>query len=163
MARTAGAKLNILLHIFDLTHLLLVQRLLPPGATNSPVILASDETQLSKFQGDKSAWPVYLLIGNISKDICRKPSMRATVLLGYIPSDGLDVIEDDAARSKANWQLYHDCMQRMLKPLIQAGKDGVLMVCSDGRQRCIYPIIAAYIADHPEQCLVACCKNNLVS
>jgi hypothetical protein len=33
---------------------------LPSGATIAPVILASDKTQLSRFKGDKSAWPVYV-------------------------------------------------------------------------------------------------------
>lgn len=58
---------------------------LPPGATIAPVILASDKTKLSQFQGDKEAWPVYMTIGNITKDIHRQPSGHATVLIGYLP------------------------------------------------------------------------------
>jgi hypothetical protein len=42
---------------------------LPKGAVIAPVILASDKTSLSQFGGDKQAWPVYLIIGNISKAI----------------------------------------------------------------------------------------------
>ncbi len=133
---------------------------LPEGATVAPIIISSDETQLSKFRGDKTAWPVYLSIGNISKDIRRKTSMRATVLLGYIPSEGLDIIEDSADRSKANWQLFHDCVRRMLLPLKKSGKEGRNMLCGDGYTRLVFPIIAAYVADYPEQCLIACCKNN---
>ena len=58
---------------------------LPPGATIAPVILASDKTNLSQFRGDKQAWPVYLTIGNISKDIHCQPCSHGTVLIGYLP------------------------------------------------------------------------------
>ena len=39
-----------------------------PGATIMPVILSSDKTQLSRFR-NKSAYPVYMTIGNIPKSI----------------------------------------------------------------------------------------------
>ena len=45
------------------------EKKLPPGCTTVPVILASDKTHLSDFSGNKSAWPVYLTIGNIKKAI----------------------------------------------------------------------------------------------
>ncbi|KAI6017785.1 hypothetical protein BKA83DRAFT_17150 [Pisolithus microcarpus] len=46
-----------------------MQGKLPAGTTVAPVILLSDKTSLSVFSGDKKAWPIYLTIGNISKDI----------------------------------------------------------------------------------------------
>ena len=55
------------------------------GTTMAPLILSSDKTQLTQFQGDKKAWPVYLTIGNVSKNIQHQPSMHATVLVGYLP------------------------------------------------------------------------------
>ncbi|KAG1788448.1 uncharacterized protein HD556DRAFT_1312038 [Suillus plorans] len=65
-----------------------------------------------KDSGNQEVWPVYLTLGNISKEI--------------------------------------RC----------AGQDGVDMTCPDQQVRRMHPIVAAYIADFPEQCLVACCMEN---
>ncbi|KAI5985083.1 hypothetical protein EDD15DRAFT_2374582 [Pisolithus albus] len=133
-----------------------MQLRLPEGATIAPVILASDKTQLSRFRGDKSAWPVYLTIGNISKDLRGQVSSHATILLGYIPVGHFDIFSEKV-RPIARYRLFHHCMTSILAALVTAGKSGTYMTCADST---IHWILAAYVADYPEQCLVACCMEN---
>jgi hypothetical protein len=122
----------------------------------APVILSTDETQLTAFKGDKSAYPVYLTIANISKEIRRRPSARANVLIGYLPTSKFACYKDSKDRTLAGYRLFHSCMRTVLKPLVQAGTDGVPMTCPNGNARLTFPLLAAYVADYPEQCKVVC-------
>jgi hypothetical protein len=132
---------------------------LPKGATIAPLILSSDKTLLSNFRGDTSAWPVYLTIGNIPKEVRRKVSAHATILLGYLPIPKFDCYSEKT-RSLAKYRLFHYCMEKIVSFLKDAAVAGIDMMCSDGWIRNIWPILAAYVADYPEQCLVACCMEN---
>ncbi|KAF8495591.1 hypothetical protein JB92DRAFT_2834758 [Gautieria morchelliformis] len=121
-----------------------LQEKLSKGATISPIIIASDKTQLSQFSGDKQAWP---------------PSKQAMVLLGYLPVTKLECLSPERRKERA-YRLFHYCMSLILEPLIAAGKDGVYITCSDSQIRHIFLILASYIADYPEQCLVAAIREN---
>jgi hypothetical protein len=109
---------------------------------------------------NKSAYPVYMTIGNLPKDIRRKPSHHGHILLGYLPTTRLEHMTNKAGRRRAIANLFHASMRQILKPLRQAGIEGVKMASGDGvTQRC-HPILAMFVGDYPEQTLVACCKNN---
>ncbi|KAF5343887.1 hypothetical protein D9757_015253 [Collybiopsis confluens] len=139
-----------------------LQQLIPEGGTVAPVILASDKTQLTQFTGNKNAYPVYLTIGNIPKSLRRKPGSRACTLIAYLFADKLDKVGlNDTSLKLRNYELFHRSMSVILEPLKTAGHPsgpGIQMVGSDGAVRRVYPLLAAYIADYPEQCLVTCTK-----
>ncbi|KAI0276820.1 hypothetical protein BC826DRAFT_876678, partial [Russula brevipes] len=135
------------------------QAKLPLGATVAPVILSTDKTHLTKLSGDQTAWPVYFSLGNISKALRRQPSSHSTILIGYLPVCKMDHVPENH-RSVEIYRLFHHSMHRILQPMEESGRRGIDVVCGDGVVRSVYPILASYIADYPEQCLVACCKEN---
>ncbi|KZT05795.1 uncharacterized protein LAESUDRAFT_737368 [Laetiporus sulphureus 93-53] len=115
------------------------------GAVVASMILASDKIQLSVFGNDKMAC-------NIDKVTRHQPLAHATTLLGYISVPKLKCFEEKT-RSNVQYQLFHHCMSK-------AGQQGMQMLCADGHIHVVFLILAAYIANYPEQCLIVCCKEN---
>jgi hypothetical protein len=136
-----------------------VKVLLPSGGTLVPIVISSDKTQLTAFSGNKSAWPVYLTISNINKSMRHKISLHSSILIGYLPVKKLECYSE-GNRSIQLYRLFHYCMSTILKPLIAAGRNGVFMDCADRFICHCFPILASYVADNPEQTLIACCKAN---
>ncbi|KAG8716653.1 hypothetical protein FRC08_009076 [Ceratobasidium sp. 394] len=133
------------------------EKLKDKGAvTIAPLIIATDQTKLSVMCGGQVAYPVYLTLGNINKHWRRKSSKRAMVLLGYLPVEAFEDVENDEERRRLKAELVHRSMEVLLEPLKKASEEGVEMWCPDGRRRRVYPRIAAYLADWPEQNLQAC-------
>ncbi|KAM6491269.1 hypothetical protein JOM56_013508 [Amanita muscaria] len=130
-----------------------------PGATVAPVLLSSDRTQVTLF-GSKTAYPVYLTIGNLPKEIRRKPSCGGQVLLAYLPASKLKHVPCVASRQRMLANLFHFCLQRILEPLEIARIEGVVMRDGLGTARCIHPILAIYVGNYPEQVLVTCTKTG---
>ncbi|KAG0693111.1 hypothetical protein DFH29DRAFT_985579 [Suillus ampliporus] len=137
----------------------IVQNRLPVGAALAPVIIATDKTQLTQFSSSKSAYPIYLTLGNIPRAIHRKPSQQAYFLLGYLSVD--KILKDDLSSrevSSRTQRLFHDSLHIILEPLKIAGAEGVEITGGDGCVHLVFPVLACYVADYPEQCLVTCSK-----
>ncbi|KAJ8090904.1 hypothetical protein PM082_024827 [Marasmius tenuissimus] len=126
-----------------------------PGATIIPVILSSDKTQITLVR-NKTAYPVYLTIGNLPKGIRRKPSKQGQILVAYLPTTQLKHMVTKASRRRAVANLFHACVGSLLAPLREAGVNGIILASGDGVKRRCHPILAAYVADYPKQILVTC-------
>ncbi len=129
------------------------------GATIIPVIISSDKTQLTLFR-NKTAYPVYLTIGNIPKEIRWKPSRHAQILLAYLPTTHLQHITSPTSRRRALANLFHACMHRVLTPLKEAGINGVKMSSSDRNVYRTHSIFATFVGDYPEHILATCFKSG---
>ena len=97
-----------------------------------------------------------MTIGNIPKEIRRKPSRCAQMLIGYIPITKLVGIKTKAGRCRALPNLFHFCMKILLAPLASHSKTGLPMMSGDGIWHRCHPILANFIGDYPEQILVTC-------
>ena len=100
------------------------------------------------------AYPVYLTIGNLLKSIHHKPSRQGQILLAYLPSTCLLHITNKAAHRRTQANLFHAAMGYILAPLKDAGIQGIEMSSGDGIICHGHPILAAYVGDYLEQCLV---------
>ncbi|KAG9080488.1 hypothetical protein FRC06_006521 [Ceratobasidium sp. 370] len=137
-----------------------IQNILGRHATVAPIIISTDKTKMTIFSGNQKAWPVYMSLGNIDSKIRRQPSERATLLIGFIPVSNLSNISDADKKSQCGWQLFHSCMESILEPLKELSRTGLDVLCADGGLRRVFPILAAYIADFPEQATIACVRES---
>jgi Plavaka transposase len=136
-------------------HIIVIQEALEqdnPGATIVPIIISTDKTLLTQFR-NKNAYPVYLTIGNIPKEIRCKPSCRAYVLLGYLPTTRLENEANKASRRRQLANLYHACMSKILHPLKHTGESSIFMTTGDGVTHRNHPLLACFAGDYPEQVL----------
>ncbi|KAG9123430.1 hypothetical protein FRC07_014952, partial [Ceratobasidium sp. 392] len=121
------------------------------NGTVVPLIISTDKTTMTNNPLGDMAHPVYLSIGNISKTIRRKPTKRAMVLVGYLPVDSFKDVKHDDTRRRFRCELFHRSLACIFEPLKTASSEGELAWCADGYLRHIYPVIASWVADWPEQ------------
>ena len=85
--------------------------------------------------------------------------MHACVLLGYLSVNKISRAGLTQREQRAhNQRIFHESMRLILAPLREAGRKGVEMTGGDGSVHLVFPVLAAYVADYPEQCLVTCTK-----
>ncbi|KAG8735486.1 hypothetical protein FRC10_010466, partial [Ceratobasidium sp. 414] len=100
--------------------------------------------------------PVYLSLGNISKTIRHRLTKQAMLVIGYIPVDSFEDVADEGTHRQYRSKLFHRSLKKIFEPLKTMLSEGTLAWCADGYLHHIYPIIASWVANWPEQNEVAC-------
>jgi len=127
------------------------QNAVPEGGTVIPLLFGSDKTHLTNFSGDKAAWPLYMTLGNIKKEVRRQSSKRAWVLVALLP---IPPKHPESGEIQMTW---HTAINKVLEPIkdVNLNGSGYSLDCPDGKVRQCYPIVAAWIADYMEYVVVA--------
>ena len=143
------------------------------GSVFCPIILGSDKTTVSVAMGHNEYRPVYLSIGNlrnsfrrahcngvallgflaIPKSLCPFPSLLVHLLI-YRLENHIDDI--DARFRKFRHQLFHSSLAKILESLKPGMTTPDLVRFPDRHYRKVIYGLGPYIADYPEQALLAC-------
>ncbi|KIK18560.1 hypothetical protein PISMIDRAFT_14270 [Pisolithus microcarpus 441] len=110
------------------------QDALPPSATILGVVLSSDKTNISIMTGNRMAHPILISLANIDTGFIEKTTHICSLL--------------------QDW-LFHQVLNWVLTPLKTAATVGIMMNDPVGNLRYCYTLLASWIADTPEECLLA--------
>ncbi|KAF8414436.1 hypothetical protein EV426DRAFT_579176 [Tirmania nivea] len=138
---------------------------IPVGSMLIPVLLASDQTHLTNYSGDKKLWPLYMSIGNIKSTIRNKPTMNAWIPIALlpVPPKRLYKIPNYSTETQElnALQITHEILSHILSPLADAKtQEGIEMVyCNENIYRCV-PKLFAWLADHMENATIHGIASN---
>ncbi|KAF9491917.1 hypothetical protein BDN71DRAFT_1273770 [Pleurotus eryngii] len=128
------------------------------------LMLWSDATHLTDF-GSASLWPFYLQYGNQSKYERNRPSSNAFDHIAYIqhlPQSVQQFIREFTGKAASKPLLTH-CKRELMHAIWRLLLDdefreayihGIIVDCSDGFRRRMYPRFFTYSADYPEKVLL---------
>ena len=102
--------------------------------------------------------PVFLTIGNIQSDIRMQATSHAWRCIAFIPSPEFNIRAD--FRTILLARVFHWSLDVVTASLKVAAKDGTALVDPCGNVRNCYTPLVAYIADLPEQQLIAGVAKN---
>ncbi|KAH9011269.1 hypothetical protein EDB84DRAFT_1540472 [Lactarius hengduanensis] len=130
------------------------------GAMFVPVILGSDKTTVSVATGQNDYYPLYISLGNVHNAV-RRAHRNAVSLLAFlaIPKTTREYADKVNFR-KFRRQLFHSSLGAILSPLHLHMSKPRITLCADGYYRRVIYGLGPYIADYPEQVLLACIVQN---
>ncbi|KAG6807820.1 hypothetical protein H0H92_006325 [Tricholoma furcatifolium] len=126
------------------------------GSAFCPVILGSDKTTVSVATGHTEYYPVYISNGMIHNNV-RRAHRNGLSLLAFLAIPKTDAEHRDSDEFQQFWRsLFHGALAVILESLRAAMKDPEVVRFGDGHYRRVIYSLGPYIADYPEQVLLAC-------
>ncbi|KIK19914.1 hypothetical protein PISMIDRAFT_46206, partial [Pisolithus microcarpus 441] len=130
------------------------QDTLPPSTTILGVILSLDKMNISIMTGNRMAHPILISLANIDMGVCSKTSLHRYLLLALLPILKF-VKKTTSVHSLLQDQLFHQVLNQVLTPLKTAATVGIMMNDPVGNLCYCYTLLASWIVDMPEECLLA--------
>ncbi|PIL28159.1 transcription factor [Ganoderma sinense ZZ0214-1] len=120
-----------------------------------PIILGSDKTTVSVATGQNEYYPLYVSIGNIH-NTTHRAHRNGVAVAGFlaIPKTKRKYA-DSVEYRKFRRQLFHSSISRILQSLKAGMTTPEVVLCGDGHFRKVIYGLGPYIADYPEQALLA--------
>jgi hypothetical protein len=137
-----------------------------------PIILGSDKTTVSVATGQHDYHPIYISNGNVHNNV-RRAHKGAVSLLGFLPvPKGLYRVsyiisslkisckgshKDNKSKEYRIFRrkLFHSAIAKMFESLRPAMSKPEVIKCADGNYRKAVFGFGPYIADYPEQTIIA--------
>ncbi|KAH8983317.1 hypothetical protein EDB86DRAFT_2811651 [Lactarius hatsudake] len=131
---------------------------LPDGATQLAVVGGSDKTCVTAMTGGLEMYPAYLSLANIVSEVRMKASNHAWMCFCFLPIVKFRV--HPSFQSILSARLWHACMDKAFARCKDAAITGCFVADPHGRLRWSFPLLAAWIADLPEQHLISAVANS---
>ncbi|KAJ6517196.1 hypothetical protein C8R47DRAFT_1181632 [Mycena vitilis] len=126
------------------------------GSTFVPVILGSDKTTVSVATGQNEYYPLYMSNGLIHNGV-RRAHRNAVTLIGFLAIPKTDRENQDSTEFRTfRRNLFHGSLARILESLKPGMTVPEVTLFADGHYRRAVYGLGPYIADYPEQVLLAC-------
>ncbi|KIM69014.1 hypothetical protein SCLCIDRAFT_104190 [Scleroderma citrinum Foug A] len=126
------------------------------GAMFVPVVLGSNKTTVSVGTGHTEYYLLYISLGNVHNNV-RRAHHDAVSILAFLAIPKTDEVhKNDAGFRRFHCQLFHSSLATILESLKPFMTKPTVALCPDRHYRCVIYGLGPYIADYPEQVLLAC-------
>ncbi|KAG6822806.1 hypothetical protein H0H92_012505, partial [Tricholoma furcatifolium] len=126
------------------------------GATFCPIILGSDKTTVSVATGHTEYYPLYISNGLIHNNV-RRAHQNGLTLVAFLAIPKTDAVNKDSDEFRRfRRSLFHGSLRHILESFRRWMSQPDIVRFGDGYYRRVIYGLGPYIADYPEQVLLAC-------